>query len=77
MGDIGPGARASISALVGLLKDPEFKVRRDAARSLGQLDTEATTAVPELERLLQDPNPEVRGTAQKALERLGKGRKGN
>jgi hypothetical protein len=45
---IQPPATKVAAALVALLNDPDPVVRRDAARALGQLHTEAATVVPAL-----------------------------
>jgi HEAT repeat protein len=41
LGEIGAPAKEAVPALVAALKDPDAGVRKDAARSLGQLDPKA------------------------------------
>jgi HEAT repeat protein len=72
--------RASIPALITALSDPNTRVGRDAARSLGQMGPVAREAVPVLRKLQNDDNERVREAATKSLQiidpaapRTGKG----
>lgn len=71
LGDIGPSARAGVPALVALLKDPTPRVRRDAARSLGQIGD--ASAVSALEGLTKDPDGDVRQAVERAIRILKTG----
>jgi NLR family CARD domain-containing protein 3 len=59
--------------LARALKDPEWKVRKAAADSLGNYPRLADQAVPPLLNSLRDENVDVRGAAIIALGKLGKG----
>lgn len=48
-----------------LLRDPDWMVRRDAVRALGETGT--AKDIPSLQPLLKDRRPEVRAAAQKAI----------
>lgn len=71
LGDIGPSASAGVPALLGLLKDPVPRVRRDAARSLGQIGD--ASAVSALEGLTKDPDSDVRQAVERAIRILKTG----
>jgi HEAT repeat protein len=45
-------------------------VRRDAARALGSIGPDATSAIPALTRALQDKDMRVRSAAAKALKEI-------
>lgn len=55
------------------MKDPEWKVRKNAAESLGGFAAEAEKSVPVLMGHLEDNEVEVRRQAILSLGRLGKG----
>ena len=63
------GSRKSVDILVGLLKDADVDVRREAARSLGRRGDEA--ARPHLIEASRDANSFVRRSALSALGDLG------
>jgi HEAT repeat protein len=73
LGEIGPGAREAVPALVATLKeDGSSDVRGTAAGALGFLAPAASTSVPALLRALQDDRSgDVRSAAAFALGRLG------
>ncbi len=56
------------------LSDPSWRVRKKAARGLGNLGPMATKALPQLEALLCDRDGRVRAVARQALEALGQNR---
>jgi HEAT repeat protein len=58
------------------LKDPDAKVRSNAATSLGEFASEGKQSVPVLMGVLSDENIEVQRAAILALGRLGKGADG-
>jgi HEAT repeat protein len=62
---------AAVEPLTAVLKDPKANVRRDAARSLGQIGPAARPAVPALRALANDPDEGVRAAAKKSLGILG------
>jgi len=68
LAQIGPVA---IPALKTALKDENPKVRRQAARALGQMGPAAEPAVPELTAAVEDESPEVRDAAVQALGKIG------
>jgi HEAT repeat protein len=51
LGNIGPGAKAAVPALVGLLQDPQAYA--DAAKALDKIDPEAKVALPGSRELLE------------------------
>jgi len=53
------------------LEDPNFKVRRRAAETLGRIGPGAKRAAPDLVRRLLDPQFEVQEAAGKALQQMG------
>jgi HEAT repeat protein len=55
--------------LTKALTDPEPKVRRDAARALGELGKAAGPALAAVRAAKADPDPEVKAAAERA-ERL-------
>jgi len=52
------------------LADPSWRVRKKAARQLGELSSDALEAVPLLEGMLRDNELRVREAAASALERI-------
>lgn len=60
-----------IPFLIDALDDVDMRVRRDAARALGDRGSDANDAVPTLARLLEDPGAIVRTSALDALGRIG------
>jgi HEAT repeat protein len=73
---LGPGARCEpdaddVPALIESLDDPHLVVRLDAAFKLGQLGSEATTAVPTLAKLLGARDAATRLVAIRALTKIG------
>ncbi len=60
-----------IPFLTAALRDPDFRVRRDAAGALAQHGPDAAPAAEELARLLYDPSPFVRDRALVALTAIG------
>ncbi len=69
---IGEGA---VSELLGVLKDPDARVRASAAKVLGKIGSEseekAVAIASSLVDSLNDPNQEVRRAAAEALGRIG------
>ena len=59
----------AVPALAGALRDPEWRVRWQAADALGKMGN--TTAVPDLVEMLTDGNKDVRISAAYALGRIG------
>ena len=62
---------AEVRDLVAKLKDKDSDVRRAAAKELGELKTEAKSAVPELIRAMRDKDLFVRRYAAEALGNIG------
>ncbi|QEH35045.1 HEAT repeat protein [Aquisphaera giovannonii] len=77
LGQLGPAARPSASALIAVLADPEPVIRARAASELIQVlppgDPGRDEALPELRRLLGDPSPQVRLKAAGTLAEFGHG----
>ena len=57
--------------LIDALSDPDLRVRRDAARALGDRGLAAGDAIPELAETLRDPSAIVRSSALRALGDIG------
>jgi CubicO group peptidase (beta-lactamase class C family) len=68
LGDLGPGAPATVQALVAALGDEDLYLRGAAALALGRI---GAPAVPALTQALQDPRSDVRWSAAIALGRVG------
>jgi HEAT repeat protein len=58
---MGPPAKEAVPMLIAALEDPDWSVRRSAARALGQIGPEAAPAVPALMQLLKSPDAEQGG----------------
>jgi len=67
---LGYRARASVivPALIGVLDDPDFYVRRNAVWRLGMFGSNAAPAVPKIVGCLSDTNVEVREKATNAIK---------
>lgn len=59
-----------VPAMISLLKDNEWEMRRGAAWILGKVGPEAKDAVPALTEALKDPNPAVQTRAKEALQKI-------
>ena len=59
-----------VPALIQALKDEDWRVRYDAAKTLGQIGPEAKAAVPALAQALKDGDWHVRQSAAEALEKV-------
>jgi HEAT repeat protein len=62
---------SSVPALVDVLHDPDPELRRDAARALARIGSDAREAVPELIAALDDKDAGVRSFATRALGEIG------
>ncbi|MBN3896319.1 MAG: HEAT repeat domain-containing protein [Nostoc sp. NOS(2021)] len=62
--------RATVDNLIAALKNPSVDVRRTAASALGNLGSQAKSAVPALTEALKDSDPGVRQNADSALKRI-------
>lgn len=71
LGEIDSPDDHVVAAIVPLLKDPEWWVRRDAAYALGYMG--AVRATPALEDALNDSEEQVRSGARSSLDRLERG----
>ena len=69
LGEIGPPAKAAVTALVGALNSVDPETRMRAAEALGRIGP-AVGAVSALEKALQDEDVDVRAAAKRALERI-------
>jgi HEAT repeat protein len=70
LGQIGPGAKEAVPALIKALKDKYYTVRQFAAQALGEIGPEAEAAIPQLTAALKDPAEEVSDAAEDALEKI-------
>jgi HEAT repeat protein len=70
LGDLGPGARSAVAALVKATGDADPTVRWAAVDALGQLGPAAEEAVPTLVEALKDAD--LRGAAVDALGQIGR-----
>jgi HEAT repeat protein len=52
---VPPRRCQAVPALVDALRDPDWRVRRSAARALGQIGPAAEAAVPALIDVIRDP----------------------
>ena len=59
-----------VPAMIALLKDEVWEMRRGAAWLLGKLGPDAKDAIPALTRALKDPNASVRKKAEEALMKI-------
>ncbi len=62
--------RQLLRAYTNGLGDASWRVRKKAARGLGELGPEAVEAVPLLEVALRDRHPQVREAAAAALQKI-------
>ena len=60
LGEIGPGARGALPALLSATKDPDSDVRVQALLSVYHIHSEPQLVVPELKKLQDDPDTTVR-----------------
>src|SRR5438128_1939232 len=60
-----------VSYWLVLLKDPDEKVRAEAALALGNMGTDAARVVPALAESMKDPVDDVRINASSALHKFG------
>jgi HEAT repeat protein len=72
LGEMGPVAKAAVSALIKKLEHPDPDVRERAAYALQRIGPAAKDAAPALTKMLKDPEQGNRHTAAAALGRLGK-----
>jgi HEAT repeat protein len=63
--------KAQVSSLETILDDPTSNLRDDAASLLGDIGTDAASAVPCLMRNLDDPNARVRAMCVLSLGQIG------
>src|SRR5712692_10902377 len=71
----GCGKGRSVADLIEALKSPDPKVRFEAAKSLGELGSNAEKAAPALTEALNDPEAKVRHAAARSLGKIGPGGK--
>jgi len=73
LGDLGSKAREATPVLIDLmLRDESDRVRRSAARALGEIDAPAQTAVPALTKALSDSYWRTRLRAAESLGSFGR-----
>jgi HEAT repeat protein len=70
LGEIGPGAKDAVPALVKALKRDDF-VRGEAARTLGRIGPDADAAIPALSEMLSDVEAEEFFIALDSLRHIG------
>jgi HEAT repeat protein len=76
LGEIGPGAKAAVPALIEAMKDPDTKQYRSSLRliataAVGQIGPDARAAIPSLIKALTDDWNSVRSAAVKSLAGIG------
>ncbi len=64
-------AEEAVPALAKALADADVGVRRQAAKTLGDIGARARAAVPSLRKALVDPDEAVRSEATMALGKIG------
>jgi HEAT repeat protein len=67
------GAEANqraVKVMLEALKEKDPRVRQDGARCLGQVGSDAKSAIPALTRALEDENEDVRKSAAEALDKI-------
>ena len=69
LGTIFPEVK--IPTLIQALSDPNWKIQVVAAYNLGQMGSNARSAIPALTAALDSPNPDVRFVVAKALGKIG------
>jgi HEAT repeat protein len=68
---VGMAAVPALPALVPALKDPDPRVREEAARVLGRFGRDARFALPALRRAFDDPDNMVRKAVSEAILNIG------
>src|SRR5947208_2951424 len=71
LGELPVSPAKRVAALCAALKDPFARVRRRAARALGDFGAHALPTLPQLAAGLRDPDPSVRRDCAGTLGRLG------
>ncbi len=72
LGEIGPPAKAAVSALLQVLKGTDETVRVKAAEALGRIHSDPEIVIPALLTCLSDPKSDLRTAATEALAGWGK-----
>ncbi|MBY0523386.1 MAG: HEAT repeat domain-containing protein [Gemmataceae bacterium] len=70
LGNMGPGARGGIMALMGGLKHEFWKVKANSAKALGQMGPVAKEALPLLRELTKSKDEEVPQRAAEAIKKI-------
>lgn len=71
LGDLAPGSRTAVPALVvALMDEPDRDVRLKLVIALGQMGPAASLALPQLEQLRQGADEEMIRHAREAVERI-------
>lgn len=71
LGDLGLDAYEAVPDIAAALKDPDPKVRQQAALTLGKIGPKASRAAVELGKLLTDKDGKVKTSALQALRQMG------
>lgn len=74
LGDLGPGAKNAVPALMTILGDPDGDVRRatiGALRAIQPTDKPPEEVIRAIARDLRDPDPNIRLVAVRTLGRIG------
>ncbi len=66
-----PGFQVAVRPLLEALKSPSFEIRRQAAESLGRIESREEIVISALKALVHDEHAYVRSAAAKALRGLG------
>jgi serine/threonine protein kinase/HEAT repeat protein len=65
------GSPALFPQLLPLIKDPDYRVRRQVLSVIGSYGTEARSAIPDILSALEDPHEKVREKAAWAIGKVG------
>jgi hypothetical protein len=71
LGDLGTNAHATVEILLGCLKEPDWRVRSAAARTLGNLALQPEVVIAALAESAQDREWMVRARSVEALAKFG------
>lgn len=68
---LGRIGQPAVPALIEQLRNPDLRMRRQAAEILARIGPEAELAVPALLQALNDPDPDLRKSAIRAIGQIG------
>ena len=77
LGFLGPAAKPALSAVLKAARDPDWRVRAQAAQTLGAIGRDAAEAIPVLNEARKAQNAAIRYQARRALALIQKDQKSN